>query len=436
MNNTAYPNPVELLQTLIRFDTTNPPGNEAACILYLNNLLKEAGIDPILLARDERRPNLIARLRGRGTASPLLLHGHVDVVTTAGQQWTQPPFSGNINNGLVWGRGALDMKSGIAMMVCAFLQVKAQGLDLPGDLILTIVSDEEADGEYGAKYLVKNHADYFADVRYAIGEGGGYSFKLAGQKFYPIMVSEKQICSLRATLRGPAGHGSMPIRDGAMAKLAQLLAQLNRQRLPVHITPVTRLLIETASAALPFPKRWALRQLLKPGLTNWLLDQLGEAGHFLDALFHNTVSPTMVRGGEKINVIPGEVTLELDGRLLPGFSPADMVRELQSVIGAEAILEVTRFDPGPGEPDMKYFDLLADILREADPAGTPIPNLLSGVTDGRYFAQLGIQTYGFHPMDLPPGFLSTVHAADERIPVAAMAFGTEALFTFLRRYQG
>ncbi len=436
MSNPSSPDPLTLLQTLIRFDTTNPPGNEAACISYLYNLLKAAGLETTILARDERRPNLIARLPGQGDASPLLMYGHVDVVTTAGQPWSQPPFSGNIVDGLVWGRGALDMKSGIAMMVCALLRAKAEETALAGDVILAIVSDEEAEGEYGAKYLVEHHAEYFAGAGYAIGEGGGYSFKIAGHKFYPIMVSEKQICSLRATFRGPAGHGSMPIQNGAMAKLAKVLDKLIRRRLPVHVTPVTRQTIETASAALPFPQRLAMRQLLNPVLTNRLLDRLGVSGHFLNALLHNTVSPTIVRGGEKINVIPGEITLELDGRLLPGFSPDDMLQELRDLIGNEVVLEVTRFDPGPGEPDMKYFDSLAEILRQADPEGTPIPILLSGVTDARYFARLGIQTYGFHPMDLPDGLIGTIHAADERIPVEAMAFGTEALFTFLQRFQG
>ncbi|MBN1994771.1 MAG: M20/M25/M40 family metallo-hydrolase [Anaerolineae bacterium] len=433
MNN--QPNPLALLQTLIRFDTTNPPGNEAECINYLHNLLNAAGIDTTLIARTAQRPNLLARLPGQGDAPPLLLYGHVDVVTTAGQTWTHPPFSGAIVDGLVWGRGALDMKSGVAMMVCAVLRAKAEQLDLPGDVILAIVSDEEVDGEYGAKYLVENHAEHFAGVRYAIGEGGGFSIEIAGRKFYPIMVSEKQVCSLRATLRGRAGHGSMPLRGGAMAQLANLLGKLDRYRLPVHVTPVVQQMIQAISNALPFPQKLAMGQLLNPALTNWLLDRLGEQGRLLDALLHNTASPTMVQGSNKINVIPGEVTLDLDGRLLPGFTPDDMLRELRQLGGDNVSFEVTRYDPGPGEPDMKHFALLADILRQADPSGTPIPLVLAGVTDGRYFARLGIQTYGFHPMDLPDSLITTIHAADERIPVEAMQFGTDALFTFLQRFR-
>jgi acetylornithine deacetylase/succinyl-diaminopimelate desuccinylase-like protein len=326
------------------------------------------------------------------------------------------------------------MKSGIVMMVLAVLQLKTQGITPPGDIILAIVSDEEADGTYGARFLVEKYATEFEGVRYAIGEGGGFSSFIGGQKFYPIMVGEKQVCSIRATVYGPAGHGSMPKRGGATAKLAELLHKLDQHRLPVHITPVTRQMLKAASRALPFPKNIAMQQLLNPALTDWLLDRLGGQGHLLNALLHNTVSPTIVQGGDKINVIPSEITVDLDGRLLPGFAPDDMLRELHDLVGNDVSLEVTQYDPNLGEPDMTHYNLLAEVLHEADPNGTPIPLLLSGVTDGRFFAKLGIQTYGFHPMDLPEGLLDTVHAADERIPVEAMEFGTNTLFKLLQRF--
>ena len=436
MNTHIYQKPIELLQTLIRFDTTNPPGNEAKCIDYLNTLIRETGLETTILARDDKRPNLITRLPGRGEASPLLLYGHVDVVTTAHQAWTHPPFSGDIIDGYVWGRGALDMKSGIAMMVAALLRAKVEGVTLPGDVILAIVSDEEEDGEYGAKYLVENHPHYFEGVRYAIGEGGGFTIQIAGQKFYPISVGEKQVCSLRATMRGPGGHGSMPLRGGAMARLAQLLHQLDRQRLPVHITPIARQMIEMMGDALPFPQGLVMRQLFNPILTDHILNLSGETGNLINPLLHNTVSPTIVRGGHKINVIPSEITLELDGRLLPGFTPGDMLREVGQLLGNDVALDVTRYDPGPGEPDMKLFDLLVNTLCEADPQAITIPLLLSGVTDGRYLARLGIQTYGFLPMDLPEGLINTIHAADERVPAETVEFGTNAVYAVLQRFSG
>jgi acetylornithine deacetylase/succinyl-diaminopimelate desuccinylase-like protein len=428
MNHPIPPDPVDLLQTLIRFDTTNPPGNEAACVAHIDRLLQAAGVRTTILARDEGRPNLVARLPGRGTAPPLLLYGHVDVVPTTGQEWRHPPFSGRIIDGTLWGRGALDMKGGIAMMVTAFLRAQHEDLDLPGDLVLAVLSDEEVDGEYGAKYVVEHHPDLFRGIRYAIGEGGGYTTFIAGRKFYPIMVAEKQVCSLQATVRGPAGHGSVPLRGGAMAKLANVLHTLDRRRTPIHVTPIVRRTVETMSRALPFPLGLALRLTLNPVLSDPLLDRIGVEGEALSPLLRNTASPTIVQGGNKINVIPSEVTLELDGRLLPGFTPQDLLDELADLLGDEVEWEVTRYDPGPPASDMAGYEALAHVLRTADPAGTPVPYLLSGVTDGRYFGQLGIQTYGFLPLDLPEGLIATIHAADERVPVEAIRSGTDVLY--------
>lgn len=431
-----YQRPAELLQHLIRFDTTNPPGNEAECIAFINGLLTEAGVETTLLARDPQRPNLIARLKGQGNAPPLLLYGHVDVVTTASQKWQHPPFEGKLVDGYLWGRGALDMKGGVAMMLAAFLRAKVEDVALPGDAVLAIVTDEEAGGDYGAKFLVENHAALFDGIRYAIGEFGGFTLHIGGRRFYPIMVAEKQICWMKATVRGPGGHGSLPMRGGAMAKLARMLARLDQTRLPVHITPVARQMFEALSSTLPFPTGFLLGQLLNPAFTDKVLDALGERGRTFDPLFHNTVNATIVRGGGKVNVIPSEIVVELDGRLLPGHKPEDMMAELRQVLGSEVEVELFRHDPGPAEPNMGLFDTLAGVLREADSTGTAVPLLLSGVTDGRFFSKLGIQTYGFLPMTLPPdfNFAQSIHAADERIPAEAVAFGAEAIYKALQRF--
>ena len=430
-----HQNPVELLQNLIRFDTTNPPGNEEKCIRYINNLLNEAGFETTLLARVSERPNLISRLKGHGNAPPLLLYGHVDVVTTANQTWKHPPFEGKIVDGYVWGRGALDMKGGVAMMLAAFLRAKAENLTLPGDVVLAIVVDEEALGDYGAKYLVENHAALFEGIRYALGEFGGFSLHIGNQRFYPIMVAEKQACWMKATVRGPGGHGSLPLRGGAMAKLGNLLQQLDQHSLPVHITPVARQMIGTMASALPFPSNLVLRQLLNPRLTDTVLKLLGTKGQVFDPLLHNTVNATVVNGGEKINVIPNEIAIELDGRLLPGYSPNDIMAELHQIVG-EVEIELIRHDSGPAEPDMGLFDTLADILREVDPSGIPVPLMLPAATDSRLFSRLGIQTYGFLPMTLPEemNFSQLIHSADERIPVEALNFGTNAIYKILQRF--
>jgi acetylornithine deacetylase/succinyl-diaminopimelate desuccinylase-like protein len=433
-----YQRPSELLQRLIRFDTTNPPGNEAECISYINGLLTKAGIETTILARMPERPNLIARLRGQGNISPLLLYGHVDVVTTVNQKWQNPPFEGKLIDDFVWGRGALDMKGGIAMMLASFLRAKAEGLNLPGDVVLVIVSDEETGGDFGSKYLVENHSDLFEGIRYAIGEFGGFTLYIGKRRFYPIMVGEKQKCWMRATIRGPGGHGSIPVRGGAMARLSRLLQKLDKNRLPVHITRVASLFFKTVALSLGGLKGLIVGQLTNPLLTNSLLNLLGERGRLFDPLLHNSVSATILHGSEQINVIPSEISVGLDGRLLPGYHPADMIAELHQLIGSDIELEVIRFDPGPIDPDMGLFDTLADILRKADPDGIPIPLLLSGVTDGRFFSRLGIQTYGFLPMPLPEdlNFSQTIHGANERIPVEALDFGASAIYELLQRYKG
>ena len=431
-----YQNPVGLLQKLIQFDTTNPPGNESECIAFINNLLTQAGVEITLLARTPNRPNLIARLPGQGKAAPLLLYGHVDVVTTQDQQWQHPPFEGKIVDGCVWGRGALDMKGGVAMMLSAFLRAKAENMQPAGDILLTIVSDEEAGGDFGAKFLVEEHPQAFAGIRYALGEFGGFNFSVGKQRFYMIQVAEKQMCWFKAILRGPGGHGSMPVRGGAMAKLSRLLQQLEARRLPVHITPVVRRMVNLMAPAVGGLSGLLIGQLLNPRLTDGLLGLMGERGRIFDVLLHNTVSPTILHGSSKINVIPGQVVVELDGRLLPGFAPGDMFNEMRALVGEQVEFELIRHDPGPAEPDMGLFDTLAGILKETAPAGISAPLLLSGTSDARFFSRLGIQTYGFLPMQIPDGFnfSNMIHGADERIPVEALDFGVQAIYRALQRF--
>lgn len=427
--------PVELLQRLIRFDTTNPPGNERACIEWIGGVLREAGVESRIVAQDPQRPNLIARLAGAGAAPALLLQGHVDVVPAEGR-WSHPPFGGEIAEGYVWGRGALDMKGGVAMMVAAFLRAAAADVPPPGDVVLCVMSDEEAGGGLGARFLVKEHPELFDGVRFAIGEFGGFTLDLSGRRFYPVMVAEKHLCVVRATLRGAAGHGSLPVRNGAMGRLGRLLTELDSRRLPVHVTAVVGSMVEAIAAELPAVSGVALRGLLRPRMTDLLLDRLGERVGAFDPLLHNTASPTIVRGGQSANVIPGEVSVDVDCRLLPGFGPDELFAELHALARVNAQFEVLRHDPGPSSADMTLFPTLAGILRELDRAGRAVPLLLPAVTDGRHFARLGIQTYGFLPMQLPPEmrFMQLIHAEDERIPPEAIEFGTTAIRRLLERF--
>ena len=422
-------NPVELLQQLLRFDTTNPPGGEGPCMTFLAELLRSSGLEVLALAKSPGRPNLVVRLKGAGRAPGILLQGHLDVVTTAHQSWTVPPFSGQLQEGFVWGRGALDMKGGVAMMVIAFLRLAASATPPPGDVVLALLCDEENWSENGSKFLVAEHPDLFAGVRYALGEIGGFTLHLGGRRFYPIMVAEKQLCSIRALVRGPGGHGSIPLRAGAMSELGALLTKVTSQRLPVHLSAPVRLMLEIMGAELGPPLGAVMQDLLVGGRTDAALDALGTQGRSFDAQLHNTISPTRVAGGEALNVHPAQVTVDFDGRLLPGFEPEQMLSEVRSLVGEGPDLEVVAYEPGPPPAELSVYEKLAAIIREADPAGVPVPYLLSGVTDARVFARLGIQTFGFLPTPAPEGFdfMASIHSADERIPVEALEFGARAV---------
>ncbi|MGH2971536.1 MAG: M20/M25/M40 family metallo-hydrolase [Gaiellaceae bacterium] len=429
---------VDLLGDLLRFDTTNPPGNESACVAHVQRLVEEAGAKTRILAKDESRPNLIARVRAAGEAPPLLLYGHVDVVTTANQEWTHPPFAGELVDGWLWGRGALDMKGGVAMLVDAFIRAARGELKPRGDLVLAVLSDEENGGDFGARFLCEEHADVFEGVKHALGEFGGASQSIGGRRFYPIQVAEKQICWLRGRVRGPGGHAAMGVKGAAMGKTGRILARLDSGRLPVHVTPVAREWIEAMAAALPKPHSLAIRSLLDPRLAEVTLRAPMPQLRILDRALRNTVTATIVHGGSKINVVPSEIELELDGRSLPGFGPDDLIREIQTLVGMDLELEVVRHDPYPAHSDLSQMPLLSDVLRELDDEAVPTPMLQVGVTDGRFFAGIGIQTYGFLPLSLPDGFEFTklIHAADERVPVDAVRFGAEAVARVVQRYAG
>jgi acetylornithine deacetylase/succinyl-diaminopimelate desuccinylase-like protein len=432
------PSPVDLLQTLTRFDTTNPPGNEAECVGYIDGLLREAGFSTSILASAPARPNLITRLEGRGQAPPLLVHGHVDVVTTAGQDWTHPPFSGDIVDGAIWGRGTLDMKGDVAMLLSALLEMKANGERPPGDVILAVLADEEAGSDFGARLLVQKHADLFKGVRYSLGEGGGTSVELGSRRIYPVGVAEKRVCWMHAVVRGPGGHGSMPIFGGTMSKLRNLLNALDSRWLPVHLTPVALATLETLATHLPEPMAAQMRELSNPERTDEVLARMGDAARVFGPVLHNTVSVTGVRAGVKINVIPSEADVQLDGRLLPGYQAADLLDEIRAVVGPDVELHVDRTESGPATHDPAMLGLFEEVIGEEDPDAVLVPVMIAGFTDGCQFARLGIQNYGFLPARMPAGFEweATIHGADERMPVEALEFGVRALHKLLTRFGG
>lgn len=425
--------PEVLLQKLIQFDTTNPPGNERACIEYIKSILDEAEIENQLIGCDAERPNLYAKIIGEGTQPPLLLYGHVDVVPTKGQNWSVNPFDGIIKDDYVWGRGAIDMKGEIVMFIFVLLKVKYEKIKLPFDLILTIVSDEEGKGNYGAKYLIENKKELFAGVKYALGEIGGFSLFMGGIKFYPIMVAEKQIAHIKTIARGNGGHASMSHHGTAMTKIGEAIVKLDKVPLPVRITPSVRKMIEGMAEGMGGVKGLVLKQVLNPVFTDKILKLLGESGGILAPLLHNNINVTMVKGGSAINVIPSIVEMEADLRLVPGCTIEDAIGDVRKVIGEGYEIEVVTYDEGSCDLDMGLFEQLKETLIKMDAKAVPIPFVLSACTDGRFFSRIGIQTYGFTPMNLPRDydFTSLAHSADERIPISALYFGIDTIMNFI-----
>ncbi len=405
---------------------------EREAILWIKGLFEEAGLRGEMYALSEDRPNLLVRIPGRRRGRPLLIYGHVDVVPVEGQEWDVDPFGGVVKDGYVWGRGALDMKGPLAIYIASLIEAYRKG-NLAGDVIFLALSDEEGGGDYGARYMVEHHPHLFEGVRYAIGEFGGFSLEVMGRRLYPVMVAEKQICWLKLTFRGRGGHGSLVHRDTAMEKLGRALVALHERRTPVHITPGVREMFLRMADALPFPASLVMRAILIPPLTDGILSLLGENMDAFRAIFRNTASPTIVGGGTKVNVIPSGVELEVDGRLLPGFTPEKFMDELRALIGVPFEVEVLRHDPYPDDVDWGLMGAVEEAIRGEDEEGRVVPMLLTGVTDGRFFKKLGIQTYGFAPMRLPPDFpfRQYIHAENERIPVEALRFGVRVMGRFL-----
>ena len=352
------------------------------------------------------------------------------------ERWQHPPFGGDLVDGFLWGRGSLDMKSGIAMMLHAIPRAKTDGMTPAGDIVLAVVSDEESGGDQGARYLVEDHPEQFAGIKYAIGEFGGFSFQMGGRRFYPIMVAEKQVCHLRATFRGTGGHASLAAQHNPMTEMAQFLQQVQSWQFPTHVTPEGRIMFQAIGRHVSLPARDSIAALLNPRFTASTLRLMGAKGRTFSSLFRNTVNPTSARGGGQINVVPDEVSVDLDGRISPNLSPELLMSELRGIAGPASEIEVLSHDSGLQRSDLGLFETLSDVLKESDPDGIPVPMLMPAATDGRLFARLGIQTYGFLPMLLPAtlDFAATIHGPNERVPVDAINFGAGAIYRLLQRY--
>lgn len=427
-----------LLQQLLRFDTTNPPGNETPCVEYIAARLKHDGIDSTVLESAPGRGNLVARLRGDGTRAPLLLMGHVDVVPAEPAYWEHSPFSGDLADGIVWGRGATDMKNMVAMELMTFLLLKRSGVPLKRDVILMATADEETGGNMGAGWLAEHHPDLIR-AEYAINEGGATCIEMDGKSFFVCSTAEKG--AARFTLRGHGepGHASQPHPNNAILPLARALVRLMETPLPLKLTRTARAHVE------------ALAREVNPDLSKTLLALLDPATHAqalaalplgeptkrrLSASLHDTAVPTILRAGAKINVIPAEAAAQVDCRVLPGTTPEELEREVRAVVGDDVELEFQPMSPAlESDPASPLFEIIGDTVAQHEKGGVVVPGLITGGTDAKRLQSLGVKVYGFVPTRYEgPAMSGLGHNHNERVSVDNLEFGTRILFDVVNRF--
>ncbi|HKQ67934.1 MAG TPA: M20/M25/M40 family metallo-hydrolase [Polyangiaceae bacterium] len=432
-----------LLCDLIRIPTVNPPGNERPAAELVAEFLRASRLEPTVLGPSRERASVVARYAGAGDLPPLLLTGHLDVVEADASDWQHPPFSADRAGGFIWGRGAIDMKNMVSMSACVMGMLARTKVRLARDVIFAAVADEETGSSAGAHFLVSEHPE-LVRAEYALGEIGGFSMHLMGKVFYPIQVAEKGQVWLKATFQGESGHGSMPRTDSAVVRAAEAIVRLGRARLPFHRAEVVDLFLRELSAALPYPARIVLPRLTSPILGGLLLDRAlrdPSLRRTFSTYLSNTASPTVVRAGNKTNVIPGAASFEIDGRTLPGQSDEDFLREVRRHVGEEAAIEVLATQPPVVTPvDTPMYRCLADVIRAHDPVGIPIPMIIPGFTDAKAWSRLGTKYYGFSPVRFAAedgiSFSALYHGKDERIPEAGLAWGLATLYDAVVRFAG
>lgn len=427
----------DLARELVRVDTVNPPGSEAAAQALVASFLAASEIPVETYARESSRPNLVARLPGRGERPALILHGHVDVVGVDGQVWTHAPFEGVVRDGVLWGRGTLDNKAGVAMLAHGFARAARDRLVPGGDIILVSAADSETGGRAGLAYLLEQHPHLFAGASYAIGEFGGFPLSGFDRRLYAIGVGLKQYAHLRLRLTGTGGHGSRPSNGSLTGELARVLGRLDTVRAPLRVTDMSTQVLTSIAEALGPSSDLPLRDLTNEATAPRALASLGALRPGFEAMLRDTANPTLVRAGHKFNVTPSEATVELDCRLTPGGSVEELVAWVQSVVGPT--VEITVLDSGPPAPatfDDSLLPLLESTLRGLDPSATTVPYIFSESPDGRLFAAHGIQHYGYLPMPLPPeiSLPDLIHGPDERVPLASIDFGAQAIYQVIREY--
>lgn len=424
---------VRICSELIQIDTTNTADpetwvGEREAAEYVAGQLAEVGYEPeVIESGAPRRDNVFIRVKGADpTREALLVHGHLDVVPADAGEWSVHPFSGAIQDGYVWGRGAVDMKDMVAMMIAVARRFKRDGIVPPRDIVFAFVADEEAGGAYGAQWLVENRPDLFEGCTEAVGEVGGFSLTLGEDKrVYLIESAEKGIAWMRLKARGRPGHGSFLHDDNAVTKVAEAVARLGNHTFPLTLHDTVREFLDRMSeiTGLEFPEDDLEGSLRK----------LGPLSRIVGATVRDTANPTMLSAGYKANVIPSTAEAVVDCRVLPGRQEA-FLREVDELLGPDVTREwVTDLPPVETSFDGPLVDAMVAALEAEDPGAHTVPYMLSGGTDAKAFHKLGMRCFGFSPLRLPPDldFASLFHGIDERVPVDALKFGTRVLERFL-----
>ena len=419
---------VEICRDLIRMDTSNygdqeGPGERKAAE-HVAALLDEVGISSQLFESEPGRTSVVARWGGT-EGDALLLHGHLDVVPAAAEDWQVHPFSGEVQDGYVWGRGAVDMKDFDAMLLSVVRARQRAGRIPTRPIVLCFTADEEAGGHKGAEVLVRDHPELFEGVTEAVGEVGGFSVTVRGRRMYLVEAAEKGMAWMRLTARGRAGHGSMLNTDNAVSRLTAAVARIGAHDWPVRLTPTMEVLLASVGDLAGVQAT--------PENAPALIEEFGGAARMLGAVISNTTNPTMLQAGYKVNVIPTEATAHVDGRFLPGFED-EFFATLAELVGEGVEIEhLSHQQPWETPYDGDLVRAMHRSILSEDPDGIVAPYLMSGGTDAKHFRKLGMRSYGFAPLRLPADldFTALFHGVDERVPVDALEFGARVFDTFL-----
>lgn len=432
---------VSRLQSIIRFDTTNPPGNELPLALYLESVLRGEGIETTLFKPQENRAVLVGRIPGDGTRRPVLLLSHMDVVGVERERWSVDPFAGEIRDGYLYGRGAIDDKGMLAANLMTTLLLKrelsATGATLSRDVVFLATSDEEAGGEWGMGWLVKHHPEVL-EAEFALNEGGRTRVIEGGQRYLAVQSAEKVSHVVTVTAHGSAGHAAIPLPDNAIFRLARALETLSRYAEPVMLTEITRRFF--AQLAEVWPRESEKRAMIDLVSTDPTRAETGarvlsEIPVF-NAVLRNGISPTVLDGGKQFNVIPASAGAVLNIRTLPGHSIDKVVNRLRAIVSEPGVtIEITQrgVEAPASDPSSEMFVALAEAAHQLDPKIAVVPYLSTGVTDSARLRRLGIKAYGVLPFPMAQSDEERMHGHDERVPLKSLHFGTRLIYGAIER---